>query len=128
MKKGYSEEKRGNLEDAAYVWWGRNTIPYLHCLQETEYLLHDKHTPETILIEKDSIQKLSKECLLMAKTIMNLPEEMFHINGKLKKMQLRKVLKQKTGWSTTKIEKVKSNLAQQLLDISNGEILIPLNY
>ena len=119
MKK-QREEKRENIEDAAYIWWSRNTIPYLHCLQDMEYQLQDENTPETILIEKDNIQGLSKECRLMAKAILNLPEEMFMINGKLKKTALRKIIHKETGWSIAKIERVKISLADCLLELDQG--------
>lgn len=120
------KEKKGDIIAAAYVYWSRETIPFLHILED-EIPLQEERTPETILMEKDFQKCLSKECLLMAKTIMNLPEEMFLINGKLKKMELRKLIKEQTGWSVAKIDKVKENLAQQLIDLHNGEVLISFN-
>jgi len=121
-------EKRENIEDAAYIYWSKEENVYLESLQEMEHCLHTPDNPETILIEKDFTKSLSKECMLMAKTIMNLPEEMFLINGKLKKTQLRKLLKQRTGWSTTKIDKVKASLARQLLDFDNQQFQLSQNY
>ena len=137
-------KERGDLEAAAYVYWGE-TIPIITQIKETnpdkmfdtievpmfvnieeqDSRLQDENTPETLLIDKDTVpMSLSKECLLMAKAIMNLPEEMFLTNGKIKKMKLRKLIKEQTGWSVSKIERVKDNLAQQLIDIHNGEELL----
>lgn len=109
--------KKENIEDAAYVLWGHNVdIENIDIISEISEL--EKNDPETLLIAKDNLKNsLSKECRIVAETIMNLPEEMFLVNGKLKKTALRKILKKKMGWSNTKISKVNDNLAQQLLDL-----------
>lgn len=75
----------------------------------------NEETPETLLLEKTFFQNLSKEIRIMAEIIISLPEEMFLVNGRLKKEMLRKVVKEQTGWSETKIERVKERLGERLL-------------
>jgi hypothetical protein len=109
--------KRENVEDAAYIFWSYEVDIYdPNILQEVSEM-HSTN-PETLLIEKDNLKNsLSKECRIVAEAILNLPEEMFLVNGKLKKTALKKILKQRLGWSNTKIKRINESLARQLLDI-----------
>lgn len=91
-------------------------------LQEEEYRLQSPTNPEKILIKKDSFQKiLSKECLIMANILANLPENMFLVNGKVKKTKFRKIIKKQTGWSLAKVVQVENTLTMKLLEISEIE-------
>lgn len=109
--------KKENVEDAAYIFWSNTVDIYdVSILQEVSEI--HSINPETLLIEKDNLKNsLTKECRIVAETILNLPEEMFLVNGKLKKTALKKILKQKLGWSNTKINRINESLARQLLDM-----------
>lgn len=110
-------EKKEDVEAAAYIFWANEVdICDISILQEVSEM-HSTN-PETLLIEKDNLKNsLSKECRIVAETIWNLPEEMFLVNGKLKKTALKKILKQRLGWSNTKIKRINESLARQLLDM-----------
>lgn len=133
--KNYAK-KRTALEDAAYIFFAEeisltnmydsspieNPFYYKNVRnfkpqEDLENLLQNPKNPESILIEKDNLSSLSTECLLLAKLILSLPEESFLINGKIKKTRLRNIIKRRTGWSCSKIDRVKNILANQLLEI-----------
>lgn len=99
----------GDFVSACEVYWGE-WLPYEDCS------LLESSTPETILMEKETIDDLPKECRQLANIILNLPEEMYLVNGKLKRTFLRKFVKAKTGWSLCKVEKVQSKLENILLE------------
>jgi hypothetical protein len=146
------DQSRENIEDAAYVFWSKEIDIYqpedfsketieniifadqeiyvrLNDFLKVEHSLRTPGNPESFLLEKESLStSLTKECLLMAKTILNMPEEMFLINGKMKKMALRKAIRKETGWSKAKIAQVHQTLIHQLLDITEQQYLQHQNY
>lgn len=100
--------ENGDFVKACEVYWG-TWLNYEECdLQEEE-------TPETILMEKEAIWNLPKECRTLAEIIINLPEEMFLVNGRLKKTFFRKFVKSKTGWPVDKVVKVQNKLEHLLI-------------
>lgn len=107
-------KEKGDIEAAAYVYWSSSLEIVLDNVQDPH--LHNEATPETILIEKDSLRFPSMECRMLAKTILNMPEEMFLSSGKFKKTKLRELVKQKTGWPLHKIRRIENMLADQLVD------------
>lgn len=100
--------ENGDFVKACEVFWGE-WVDFETCNIE------DPTTPETILIDKDIINKLPNECKLMANMILNLPEEMFLVNGKLKRTFFRKFVKSKTGWSMEKVDQTHRVLGYYLL-------------
>jgi hypothetical protein len=99
--------ENGDLVKACEIYWGEWTN-YEDCV------LLERETPETILISKDNLEKLPKECKTLVDIIINLPEEMFCINGKLKTSLFYKFVELKTGWSKDKIHHTHYKLAQCL--------------
>jgi hypothetical protein len=99
--------KNGDFVKACEVFWGE-WVPYEDCVLLTT------ETPETLLMEKESINSLPKECKLLAELIVNLPEEMFLNNGRLKRTFFRKFVKTKTGWSLDKVAQVQTRLTRCL--------------
>jgi hypothetical protein len=77
--------------------------------------MEDNLTPEVILLEKDRLQRLPKKCKTLLEIIMSLPDEMFMINGKLRKTALRRVINAKTGWSKELIDRIEDKLRTSLL-------------
>jgi hypothetical protein len=73
-------------------------------------------TPETILIQKDKLRTLPRECEILKDIIFNLPEEMFSVNkgGRVKRKSFHKVVRNKTGWSEARIQKVELRLQEIL--------------
>jgi hypothetical protein len=92
------------------------TIYFGQWLSIDDVNLEAHETPETILLKKDGILSLPKECRLMAEIILSMPEEMFLVNGKIKKEALRRVVRNKTGWSLSRIDGVRKRLGNFLTD------------
>jgi hypothetical protein len=93
---------------AGTVYFGQ-WIPY------DEMQFTSEETPETILLAKESFTDgLPKECKILADIVLNLPEELFLVNGKIKKTAFHQVVKAKTGWSVHKIEITKERLRKFL--------------
>lgn len=99
--------ENGDLVKACEIYWGE-WVDYEDCN------LLERETPETILISKDNLEKLPKECKTLTDIIVNLPEEMYFINGKLKTNLFFKFVELKTGWTKDKIHHVHYKLAQCL--------------
>jgi len=78
-------------------------------------VIMEKETPETLLLEKTFLQNLTKEARIMAEIIVGLPEEMFLENGKIRKGFLRRIVKEQTGWSVSKIRRIHTNLGEKLI-------------
>lgn len=94
------------IERAAEIHWGQYLDVSNIVLQNNETLLQMVDTPESLLIEKDKFWKMPQECRTVAEIILNLPEEMFTANGKVKKGELLRVMKEKLGWNERKTAKV----------------------
>ena len=101
-------KETGDIVGACEVFWGE-WLDFQDCNLKTEV------TPETIMMEEDSFRNLPKESRILADIIINLPEEMFLVNGKLKKTFFRKLVKAKTGWNTHKMNMIQSKLESQLI-------------
>lgn len=112
-------DKEEDIESASMIYWEKLEDVYSISLQMHEQQLQTSDNPETLLIEKDFVNALSKECQFMAKAIISLPEEIFLLNGKARKTKFREIMKVKTGWPVVKIEKVKLSLAHQLINTNN---------
>ena len=93
----------GDFVAAGYVYFGQ-------WLNIEDDFLPDPSTPETILLEKDKIQSLPRECEILKNILMDLPEELFMISGKAKKTAFRRIIKAKTGWNDSRINKVEERL------------------
>ena len=121
-------EENENIEDAAYVYWSQEILVdnFLDiCVQEEL----QSSNPETLLIMKDTfMHTLSKECLIVAQTIADAPDEIFFDNGKIKGTKLKNILKIKTGWSFEKIERVVRNFINQLLEVDSQRTKILQNF
>ena len=70
--------------------------------------------PESILLEKESIEELPSECRTLVDILMGIPEEMFMLNGRVKKGYLQSFVKAKTGWSHKEIARTKGCLRRSL--------------
>lgn len=98
--------------EACEVYWGQ-WIPW-ETAEKTSPMLQYPD-PESIFIEKETLSPpLPKECRTLIDILLNIPEEMYLVNGKIKKTFLRKFVKEKTGWSIEKTERVQSRLYQIL--------------
>jgi hypothetical protein len=101
--------ENGDFVRACEIYWGE-WVNYEECN------LQDEKTPETILIEKDAIRSLPKECRILAEIIINLPEEMFLVNGRLNKTFFRKFVRARTGWTIRKVNKIQNKLEHHLIE------------
>jgi hypothetical protein len=95
--------------DACIVYFGEQ-IPV------EDAVIPDLRTPETILIEKDTILSLSRECEILKEVLLNLPEEMYLSNGRVKRTALKKALKIRTGWTNMRISQVEDKLKTALVN------------
>jgi hypothetical protein len=97
-----------DIEKACEVYWGE-WVPVEDCD------LQEKETPETILMAKDAMESMPKECRTLVEILLNLPEEMYLTNGKVKTTQLfRKIAKAQAGWSIEKARLTYFKLARHL--------------
>ena len=113
----------GDFVKACEVYWGE----WIPCEEIEETLENPKilftgnyqtferlqttDDPETIFLEKEAIgDNLPTECKTLVGILINIPEEMYLVNGKLKKTFFRKLVRAKTGWSAEKVERVYSKL------------------
>lgn len=94
------------IERAAEIHWGQYIPINGNESLDREKYLQENDTPESLLIEKDKFWKMPQECKIVAEIILNLPEEMFTANGKVKKGELLKIMKEKLGWDERKTIKV----------------------
>jgi hypothetical protein len=99
--------ENGDFVKACEVFWGE-------WLSVEDVELVEQETPESILLDKDRIDSLPKECRTLIGIIMNLPEEMYLVNGRLKRTFFRKHVKSVTGWSIEKVDRVQSKLESNL--------------
>ncbi len=76
--------------------------------------LISSETPESALLKKDAILSLPNECRIFAEIILSLPEEMFLVNGRMKKTAVSKFVREKTGWSREKISRIQTKLIKHL--------------
>ena len=107
-KKNYQEKNYDGLVSAAEVLFAE--------WEDFEnVVIAEKETPETLLLEKTFLQNLTKEARIMAEIIVGLPEEMFLENGKIRKGLFRKIVKEQTGWSVSKIERTKERLSENIV-------------
>ena len=100
-------KEKDSIEHAAAVYFGK-WVPV------EDAGLIDHTTPETILLEKDKIRSLPRECEILKNILIDLPEEMFLLNGRVKRSLFNKVVKKKTGWDSDRIKKVSDRLKQSL--------------
>lgn len=73
--------------------------------------LIEQNNPETILISKSIFQNLSDEAKEVIGIIINAPSELFLVNGKFRKMELRNMLR-KNKWSFKKIRAVQQEILE----------------
>ena len=104
------------IERAAEIHWGQYLDTQDVNLQNKELYLQTSETPESLLIEKDRFWKLPEQCRLVAEIILNLPEEMYMSNGKIKKMEVCKATKEKLGWDYLKTTSIMAKLSKCLGD------------
>jgi hypothetical protein len=103
-----------SIVHGAEVFWGEYLDQSDVNLQNNEPYLQTLDNPETLLIEKDKLWTLPKECKIIAEIILNLPEEMFLINGRVRKESLIKVVNEKLGWNRRKTIAVTGKLSKCL--------------
>lgn len=101
------KEEKEDFVSAGYVY-------YAEWIPLDNLTLEDPSTPETILIEKDKVQKLPKKCRTLLEIIMGLPDEMFMLNGRVRKTALHRVINEKTGWSKERIVRIEGKLRTSL--------------
>ena len=103
-----------SIVHGAEVFWGEYLDQADVNLQNNEPYLQTKDNPESLLIEKDKLWTLPNECKIIAEIILNLPEEMFLTNGRVKKESLFKVVNERLGWNRRKTIAVTSKLSKCL--------------
>lgn len=100
--------ENGDFVKACEVYWGE-WIPWDKAEGASPYLEYPD--PETLFIDKEAIEgDFPSECKTLMNLILNIPEEMYLVNGKIKKTFFRKFVKSKTGWSAEKVERVQAKL------------------
>lgn len=97
-----------DFEQAATIYFGQ-------WLPIEDVVLTEHRNPESLLIEKDKIERLPRECEIVKDILLDLPEEVFFLNGKVSRMKFRKAVQAKTGWDKSRIEKVCLRLRSILL-------------
>ena len=70
--------------------------------------------PESILLAKEAIEELPKECRTLVAIAMGLPEEMYMLNGRIKKSAFQSLVKAKTGWTHKEIKRTEGCLKRGL--------------
>lgn len=73
--------------------------------------LVENKNPESILIAKSIFQSLSNEAKEVINIILNAPNELFLVNGKFKKMELSKILRE-NKWSFKKIYSIQKEISE----------------
>jgi hypothetical protein len=84
-----------DLEHAATIYFG--------VFSPEDYLTPEQETPETLLIQKDALQKLSEEAKFLIDILINLPDEMILSTGRVCYKRLSKFLQEK-GWSKKRVQ------------------------
>jgi hypothetical protein len=101
------KEEKEDFVSAGYVY-------YAEWVPLDNIAVEDPRNPETILLEKDRLQRLPKKCKTLVEILMSLPDEMFMLNGKVKKTALHRIINEKTGWSKERIERIELKLRESL--------------
>ena len=101
------KEEKEDFVDAGFVY-------FAEWLPIDNIVLEDPLNPETILIEKDTLQKLPKKCRTLVEIVLSLPEAMFMLNGKARKRALRRYVNAKTGWSVERMNRIQNRLRDSL--------------
>ncbi|MFA5396355.1 MAG: hypothetical protein WC346_10145 [Methanogenium sp.] len=119
------KKDKDDFVQACEIYWGEWTEVdvYNVLMEETPHRninwdmsrLQAEGNPESILMEKDMFNSLPRECRILAEILVNLPEEMFLVNGKVKKTSLRKLVKKQTGWPIEKVDRIQARLGTCLL-------------
>lgn len=86
------EECKKHIVEAAEVYWGT------FCALDKVIVLHPSN-PEFEFLQKEKIYSLSREAQQALEIIMSLPDEMFLGTGRVKKEELRWLLRQRFHWS-----------------------------
>jgi|GEM_PF-4518073 hypothetical protein len=81
-----------SVECAAQIYWGE-FFSYEDDIENLQI-----NDPESLVIAKETLEKLSSEAKLLLNLIINLPEEMFWKNGALNKTEIKKILREEFKW------------------------------
>lgn len=96
-----------NLELAAAVYWGEVVDP-------DDCNLVAQNNPEEDFLFKETIEKLSDEAKLIASTILNMPDEVYHNTGKLIMYEVQSYMARRYNWPKKKVKWVCAELAAAL--------------
>ncbi len=75
-----------------------------------DFVLTEKETPESLFIQKEKFKGLSHEAKELANILIELPENFFKLNGKVRKIPLKKACREIKGWSGRETEEIKTEL------------------
>jgi hypothetical protein len=71
-------------------------------------------TPETLLFEKEKFKELSEEGKALINIILNAPEDLFLVNGRVREQVLRRYCRHKKNWSASKVDATKKEIGSFL--------------
>jgi len=86
-----------NLELAAAVYWGDVVDP-----DDCNLVAQD--SPEDEFLFKETLEKLSDDAKLIATTILNMPDEVYHKTGKLIMYEVQSYMERRYKWSKKKVK------------------------
>lgn len=85
--------EKGDFEKACEVYWGE-------WVDVADCDLRERETPESILMSKDTMDNMPSECKTLVEVLLNIPEEMYLVNGKVKKTALfKRIVEAHSKWN-----------------------------
>jgi hypothetical protein len=70
----------------------------------------EETTPERVMILRETFRALSDEAREFMRVVLDAPERLYLLNGKLKKRAFQRYCRNKYGWSSTQVEELKFEL------------------
>ena len=92
------------LEAGCTIYWG--------VFEDTTDLLPGEDNPESYLIAKDAYSKLSEDARTVLNIISDMPDELFHKNGRISKLKAEQMIKHQLRCSVRKVREI----IQELID------------
>lgn len=95
--------KISNLEFAAQIYWSST-------VDSDECILASAGNPESRMMVKEALEKLSEEAKLLVQTIVNLPDEAFYSSGKVIMRELKSWMARKYRWKSSKVDACRAEI------------------
>jgi hypothetical protein len=84
--------------------------PSFEFVDIAKVVIAEETTPERVMILRETFRALSDEAREFMRVVLDAPERLYLLNGKLKKRAFQRYCRNKYGWSSTQVEELKFEL------------------